>query len=503
MIRILKMEILLEELQNIYPAMLPTVENQIETLLEELILVRTFLMVEENEEMKSTHIRAVLGDVAATFYSHQWNFLNEDTGRKLSLLLPALLEKVKLVSTHTKQMYMCVRSSLPSYFRKTDGFGFMEFLLRDLKELLNSNEVSINKVKHQIRVVHRDMESLRSFLRGMGDKHHEDSDLKSLVSHIVDVALQVEYITDSFVCGHGVRWYHVVWLSDLIEDIKLIKIQAFEISKTYEISIPDVQQSTRKVMSLVKMSLISDVVVDLVDENERMIDRLTRGSLQRDVVSVVGMAGIGKTTLALKVNNCPSITYHFHVCAWCHVSEVFSKRELLLEILGDMVEITDKILEMSDEDLEIKLYRWLKGKRYIIVMDDMWSIEAWNDLERSFPDDQNGSRVLISSRLHEVALKIKASSIPHSLRLLSIDESWELLQRKLFKSNDCPDELLYLGKQIAQSCKGLPLALVAISGILQRTVIKPEWWKEVAESLSSLIADDPETRCMDILALSY
>lgn len=92
-------------------------------------------------------------------------------------------------------MYPLVQSSLPSYFPETDEFVFMDFLLADLEELLNSKNVQFTK---QLRAVHRDMGFLRSFLEYMGDEHNEHLDLKSLVSRIVQVAYQVEYIISSF-----------------------------------------------------------------------------------------------------------------------------------------------------------------------------------------------------------------------------------------------------------------------------------------------------------------
>lgn len=145
----------------------------------------------------------------------------------------------------------------------------------------------------------------------------------------------MEYFVDSFVSKARGLWYHVAWLSDLMEDIQVIKVQASEISmKIQRARIDNVSQSERKVITPEKISQIDEVVVKLVDENELIIDRLTRESTQLDVVSIVGMGSPGKTTLARNVYNSPSVTYHFHIRAWCYVSEIYQKRKLLLEILG-------------------------------------------------------------------------------------------------------------------------------------------------------------------------
>ncbi|XP_027099866.1 uncharacterized protein [Coffea arabica] len=251
-----------------------------------------------------------------------------------------------------------------------------------------------------------------------------------------------------------------------------------------------------------KFDTNEDVVV-LDDQQQVIVDRLTRGSSQRDIVSIVGMPGIGKTTLANRVFHSPDVVYYFHVRAWCCVSQVYTKRDLLLGILQHTIELTDSILMMTNEDLEFMLYKNLKGRRYLIFMDDVWNIEAWDDLKSSFPDDVNGSRILMTSRLLDVVSKVTLENDLLDLRPLSEEESWELLKMKVFSKEGCPEELLEVGKEIARNCKGLPLSIVAIAGLLQGEHMKPGSWKQIAESLNSIIVIDPQTRCMDILELSY
>ncbi|KAK4410783.1 putative late blight resistance proteinR1A-10 [Sesamum angolense] len=84
-------------------------------------------------------------------------------------------------------------------------------------------------------------------------------------------------------------------------------------------------------------------------------------------------------------------------------------------------------------------------------MDDMWSTETWDDLKRLFPDDNNGSRVLITTRLSNVA--VCASSSPlHQMRFLNEEWSWNLLQEKVFDQQSCPLELERIGRIIPKSC---------------------------------------------------
>nr|XP_027120708.1 putative late blight resistance protein homolog R1A-10 [Coffea arabica] len=158
---------------------------------------------------------------------------------------------------------------------------------------------------------------------------------------------------------------------------------------------------------------------------------------------------------------------------------------------------------MSDESLELELIGCLQENRYLIVMDDVWDVKAWKYLKDLLPDDANGSRILLTCRLFDVAWAIKRHSDPHPLRLLSDEESWMLLEKKVFNDNNCPQELVETGKEIARQCKGFPIAIVALAGLLRMTELSRDSWTNVAEALVSQIIDDPQTRAYNVLELSY
>ncbi|KAM7497599.1 hypothetical protein LguiA_022013 [Lonicera macranthoides] len=247
-------------------------------------------------------------------------------------------------------------------------------------------------------------------------------------------------------------------------------------------------------------SVNEEIMVGYGDEVRKLVDRLTGLQKRLEVIPIVGMPGLGKTTLARQVYNDPSVVYHFHIRAWTRVSQVYQRRDLLLGILISVVELTDDIYKMSDQKLLELLKKRLLGHRYLIVMDDMWDNCVWNDLQRSFPDDNNGSKIIFTSRLAEVTSHVQGNNV-HYLRFLTQDESWELLCQKVFRRRHCPQYLMEIGMQITEKCKGLPLAIVVIAGILANEET-PTWWRQVAKSVSSYIVSNPELY-MDTLALSY
>ncbi|XP_019171197.1 PREDICTED: disease resistance protein RPP13-like [Ipomoea nil] len=223
---------------------------------------------------------------------------------------------------------------------------------------------------------------------------------------------------------------------------------------------------------------------------------IRHSSANREVVLIKGMGGIGKTTLARQLYRDREIASHFDTQTWCVASQHHNKKQMLLALLN-----STGYSESSYEDLESKLYQRLKKQRYLVVIDDVWSNWAWNDVQSCFPDDGCGSRVLITTHLEEVASSTCSNkeSFYHKMSFLNQSESWELFRKKAYKVGD--DKFEMIGKQIVEKCDGLPLAIVMVAGLLSK-LNTVDHWKDIAESLNSFatIIDD---ECSTILSFSY
>ena len=296
---------------------------------------------------------------------------------------------------------------------KTYMPGFIDFLVRNLKELLKYDPASIEQVRNYIKEIHPHFESLGSFLMKVLDSDIDDNpEVKVLGVRAANIAYKIEYVIDSIEVD--AQWQHFFLVYDLLEELRIVNKQASNIQLTT--SDAGVQSSKHIIQvppNMISRAASNEMVVDLRDEEQYAVDLLIKGSPRRGIVSIIGMPGIGKTTLAWKVFNHPYVMDHFHCRAWCTVSQVYEKRELLLEILGGIHGLNENICQMSKEDLQLKLRQCLLRNKFLIVMDDVWDAGVWNELKISFPDDANGSRVLITSRHHDVALQIEPNGDPH------------------------------------------------------------------------------------------
>ncbi|KAL3518713.1 hypothetical protein ACH5RR_021302 [Cinchona calisaya] len=549
-----------ELLLNCGSSFMVSLEHQMRILCEGLQFLRNIFMKHQEKyhglhERKKELIGAVVNDAGVVILSLYQSGIEEASAKEIDVKLFCLLEKIKLIKTEVEEKHPVTLRVFPV----TNELGFIDLLLENLKELASCKVNSIsfaedrvgatdnyrlflesylkktvvnptrypkhivqsvqddlvfftsllnnymeehNQHEHlQVQTMQDDLAFLRSFLQNKLELRNQHEDLQALWSYVIEVAYKAEFVIESLLVG-DISLYSLASFHNLAEEIKLVKTKTLEIDdKKYDIEAEKATRSSRDVPSLGSISTINEVVDVLKDEVQAIIDQLIGGSKQFNIVSIVGIPGVGKTTLAQKVYHDSSIKSHFHVRAWCCISQVYCTKDLLLEIWGCIHEKA-QYSAMNEDDLADKLRKHLKEKKYLIVLDDVWDTEVWDALKIVFPDDTNGSRVLLTNRDREVALSVKPTGEPHHLRLLTDEESWELLQKKLefATKEDYPPALCFLGRQIAKKCNGLPLSIVIISGIL--TTLDQVSWEEVGERLSSNMLCGTE-QCKSVLELSY
>ncbi|KHN36075.1 Disease resistance RPP8-like protein 3 [Glycine soja] len=375
-------------------------------------------------------------------------------------------------------------------------------------------------VREQVENLKNELGWMQSFLRDADAKQEGNDRVRMWVSEIRDVAFEAEELIETYVYKTTMqssldkvfRPFHLYKVRTRIDKI-LSKIKSIsDRRETYGVVVmtrDDGNNSNERLRHWRQPSPYSEeeYVIELEDDMRLLFTQLLAVEPTPHVVSIVGMGGLGKTTLAKKLYNHTRITNHFECKAWVYVSKEYRRRDVLQGILRDVDALTrDEMEKIPEEELVNKLRNVLSEKRYLVVLDDIWGMEVWDGLKSAFPRGKMGSKILLTTRNGDVALHADACSNPHQLRTLTEDESFRLLCNKAFPgANGIPLELVQLkslAKEIVVKCGGLPLAVVVVGGLLSRKLKSSGEWKRVLQNISWHLLEEQE-KIARILALSY
>ncbi|XP_047307587.1 putative disease resistance protein RGA3 [Impatiens glandulifera] len=215
------------------------------------------------------------------------------------------------------------------------------------------------------------------------------------------------------------------------------------------------------------------------------------------VLPIVGIGGLGKTTLAQTVFNDEEITKHFETKIWVCVSDEFDIKFVMKAILEEKA-------EACSEELQKKVREKLSGKRYLIVLDDVWNenVEAWDRLRSILDCGSNGAFVLTTTRKKKVA-KIMETIQHFQLSVLSNDDCWLLFEERAFMcGTPKTSNFVDIGKEITKKCKGVPLVAKTLGSQLGFKSDINEWCK-IKDNEILEISHNEESDLLPILRLSY
>ncbi|XP_057810295.1 putative late blight resistance protein homolog R1B-16 [Salvia miltiorrhiza] len=349
---------------------------------------------------------------------------------------------------------------------------------------------------------------LLEFLEGYNPHRGYSNEADPLESRIADAAYAAEYaieshIFDQFTNNGESMSYDDLYeaLEKVIQDMASIEEEAEQIQGRVGLQQQLHTKSTPSDSSRSSSIPQRSSMVGAGDVKLQMMDKLTFDRLHLQIIPIVGMGGSGKTTLARTVYEERLIKEHFDICAWATISQEYVIRDIFAVVLRQFnIGVDDNL---SEDELGGKLYRHLYGRRYLIIMDDMWSIDAWERVRNYFPNNKNGSRIVVTTRLSDMASTLPNSNIL-GMELLDEAHSWELLSKTVFGKEGCPLELEEIGKKIGKSCKGLPLSIVVVGGLLAKSKHTRECWEDIGENLNASVLNlEDDERCLKILYMSY
>nr|GMC68597.1 putative late blight resistance protein homolog R1B-14 [Ipomoea batatas] len=316
----------------------------------------------------------------------------------------------------------------------------VNLLVENLTQLLKENIQLISGLKDDVERLLEDLGDFKAFLREAGKARYDNEILKRHITKIRVVVNKAEDLIDKYVVDskfhYDKKWKRYMDIDhpgrkkELAEKIRSVRETMKNIRQetSYDINVLREEALPNRGAGQAKVPTVEEEhVVGFDGEVDAIVKRLTEGE-GFEVISIVGMPGLGKTTLANKIFKDERVEYYFMNRAWIYVSGVYKRRDVFLRILKELSKLSNSYPDiMSDEDLAKEIKNILGSAKYFIVMDDVWTVEDWNALKIAFPMN-NGSRVLVSTR-HEVVARhanskeINTSRQPDTCRRLCVQRN--------------------------------------------------------------------------------
>ncbi|KAK1295949.1 putative disease resistance RPP13-like protein 3 [Acorus calamus] len=243
---------------------------------------------------------------------------------------------------------------------------------------------------------------------------------------------------------------------------------------------------------------IESEVFGIDEDTDSLVQALLKPNTEKwGVTAIVGMGGIGKTTLTQKVYHKSNFVHKIWVCVSQNYNEIDVVKHVVKSAGGDHQQTK------TMEELYAMMRNVLLGKHVLLVLDDLWSDRVWNEVLRvPFQNFTADTRVLITTRDEGIARQMKAV-YKHEVKVLPDEDAWSLLRTVVRRQGNVEEieELKDIGMKIVKECKGLPLAIKVIGGVLSKKKLVEREWRTVLSS--DLWSSRDASTIMSALRLSY
>ncbi|CAA7047409.1 unnamed protein product [Microthlaspi erraticum] len=344
----------------------------------------------------------------------------------------------------------------------------LSFGVQKLLDLLVRESDRFKGVDEQLTELKRDINLLRSFLKDADAKKHASALVKNCVEEIKEIVFDAEDVIETFLLKEqlgrtsGIR-KRIRRLAFIVVDRRELASIMEGISKRISKVIRDMQSFGVQQMIVdgsgcshplqerqreMRHTFPSNCENDLVgfEENVKKLVGYLVEEENVQMVSICGMGGIGKTTLARQVFN--------------HETTIFQ------ELSSGYDE--HRVSSMTEDKLQDTLFRLLETSKSLIVLDDMWKEEDWDLIKHVFPPKKDPTCVTFKPEC------------------LTSEESWTLFRRTAFPKDKVDEVMEEMGKQMVKHCGGLPLAVKVLGGLLAAQYTLREW-NRIYENIKSHI----------------
>ncbi|KAK9995131.1 hypothetical protein SO802_024834 [Lithocarpus litseifolius] len=381
-----------------------------------------------------------------------------------------------------------------------------------------------------------ELRSMQSFLIDANTKEAESETEKTWVANVRDRVYDAEDIIDEFMyhinsqqIQEGCSWilHHTIYFPKNLwvrhqTATKIRKIngiikgdiperkQRYDSDRTKGTSSKDTQ---KRVVQHAESSHFfkEDELVGIKEKRQSIMTLLMDEELHQTVISIVGMAGSGKTTLAANTYNNDDVKKVFDCCAWITISQSYELEDILRSLIEEFHESRK---EKNPANLETMNYRllvktlvnYLENKRYLIVLDDVWDTNLLDEIKVSLQDSCVRSRIILTTRKEDVACyHLGGKHHIHYIQKLQKREAWDLFCKKAFincPNGSCPLELKSFAKELVRKCDGLPLAIATLGSLMYFKNMSQ--WNEIKNNVNWSPINNPRLEGVEnILMLSF
>ncbi|TVU00225.1 hypothetical protein EJB05_54333, partial [Eragrostis curvula] len=364
------------------------------------------------------------------------------------------------------------------------------------------SERLLGQIRWQIGWFIKDeLETMQAFLRAAEATKEKDELVKVSAKQVRDLAYDIQDCLEEFIVHLGrkgllhqlvkLRHRHRIALQ-----IRRLKLRFEEVSnrnlrynliKSVPSSSRDDSTSNVEVLRYQAAHYVHEAeLVGFSGPKKEVLELISSSdSAEIQVIWIIGAGGLGKTTLARKVYERPEISAKFASRAWITVSRSFSIKELLKEMIKQLLEKRSldrvheefKSLTIHEHHLADHLKTNLKEIRYFLVLDDVWNIQDWDCIKPIFwGDNEKGSRVIVTTRKRNLMEGSSSSSLIYNIKALEKEDATKLLLRKTRRNlHDIQSyRMTDTFEKIIKKCGGLPLAIITIGALLATKDVN-EW----------------------------
>ncbi|KAG4156619.1 hypothetical protein ERO13_D02G008001v2 [Gossypium hirsutum] len=367
--------------------------------------------------------------------------------------------------------------------------------------------------KDEMQRLGNSLEMIGAFLRDAEGNQKQMNSVKLWLKRLRDVAYEADEVLDEIAYEFLRRKVEIgdqMWrklrdtpstvtfqhnMANKVKDILNSLDDLNKIAKDYGLQQLAIDQRIFIPSNVETVSFLDDSnIVGRKNDVSKVVDMLLSPQDDRtvSVVPIVGMAGIGKTTLARLVYHDVDVERRFDVRFWVCVSDDFNVKR----ILGEMLEHDMNYQQTSIPQNLNALTAKLKGKierakrgneqiKYLLVLDDVWNVEQWDELMWCLEgvNKNRGNKVIVTTRIEDVALKVE--TLPnqrHQPGKLKDEECWSIIKEKACGDSPISPSLVLIGEEIAKQCHGVPLAAKVIGGTMRKIERSRAAWLKIQKS---------------------